>query len=368
MPRLPAGGYQQTPSIFWLIIITWVSRYMDKYLILLSALYKLESIQALETQLLSLFLQSKNSIDILIITQEEYQAELDSRLKKMALPIHYFIVDSRTPLEASSGKLRIFEYANINQYSKVLYLDSSVLPYNQIDQLFDLEIDPSRLYGIEEGWLTHPWWGGDLFDLNTITKTATGFSTSILLFQVNDTMKCLFRDILLQIEDHKTKKQTDYLDKPYIIFDAVRQNKYDNKLLKNLIEEKNIFLRVSRLPMAYNKTVKINEFMKRIYTRVINTATVVQEERLSLNNKLQGRHFCLKELSSGTVGSIEFRDARITVHLGPNSFWGSYAVLNGSTCQVNYGNQEYILRFNSDRSFFVSIRKFDLSINHGFLE
>jgi len=342
---------------------------MDKHLILLSALYKPESIQAVETQLMSLFLQSrKNSMDILIITQADYQIHLDSKLKKLGLPIDYFIVDAKTPFYASSAKLRVFEYANINQYSKILYLDSSVLFYNQMDPIFQLDLDPSKLYGIEEGWLTHPWWGGDLFHANSITKTLTGFSSSILLFQVNENMKKLFGDIIRQIEENKAKKQTDYLDQPYIVFQSVTQKNYDNQLLKKLNEEKNILLRVSRLPMVYNKTIKINEYMKRIYTRVINTAEVVPEDRAVLNVALQGKHYCLQELSTGTMGSIDFRDAGVTVHLGLNSFWGSYTVLNGTICQVNYGNEHYILRFNSDQSFFVSIRKLDLALNHGSLD
>jgi hypothetical protein len=189
-----------------------------------------------------------------------------------------------------------------------------------------------------------------------------------MLFQVNDTIKSLFSDIRKQIKENKTKKQTDYLDQPYIIFQSVSQKKYDNTALKRLNDEKGIFLRVSRLPMVYNKTIKVNEYMKRIYTRVINTAEVVPDDRSLLNNTLQGKKFRLNEIQSDLMGSIDFRDARVTVHLGPNSFWGSYTVLNGSICLVNYGNQDYILRFNSDQSFFVSIRKFDLGLNHGFVE
>ena len=342
---------------------------MDKSLILLSALYKPESIEAVETQVVSLFLEfKKDSVDILIITQVEYQVELESKLKKFGLPIQYFIVDARTPMEASSAKLRVFEYSNINEYSKVLYLDSAVLVYNPIDPIFQVDIEPSKLYAIEEGWVTHPLWGGDLFHPNSITNTMTGFSSTLLLFQVNDTMKQLFADMRRQIEENKTKKQADTLDQPYIIAQAVTQKKYDNQLLKNLNEEKNTFLRVSRLPNVYNKMIKINEYMRRIYTRLINTSQAAEEDRLLLNNILQGKHYCLKELSTGFIGSIDFSHSKVTVHLGPNSFWGSYTVLNDSMCEVNYGNQDYVLRFNADQSFFISIRKFDLAINHGSLE
>lgn len=340
---------------------------MDKHLILLSALYKPEAIQALETQLMALFLQEVKN-DILILTQADYKEDIESRVKHLGLSIQYFILEAKTPLEASAARLRVFEYPKINEYSRVLFLDSGVLLYNPIDPIFTMDLDSSKLYAIEDGWLSHPWWGGELFHPNAIQKDSAGFSTAILLFQVSEEIKTLFRDIISQIHQNKTKKQTDYLDQPYIIFQSVTQKKYDNTALKILNEQKNILLRVSRLPMVYNKTIKINEYMKRIYTRLINTAEIVPEERVTMSSAIQGKEFRLKELSSGTLGSIGFRDARVTVHLGPNSFWGSYHAMNGSTCQVNYGNQDYIVRFSRNQTFFVSIRKFDLGLNHGFLQ
>lgn len=340
---------------------------MGRHLILLSALYKSESIEFIETQLISLFLSnSKNeSTDILIITQEDYKANLDARLNGLGLAIKYFVVSAKTPMEASAAKLRIFEYPEIKNYSKVLYVDSAVIFHNPIDSIFDLASESSKLYAIEEGWVSHPWWGGDLFHQNTIKKDTSAFSMRVLLFQVSDEMKKLFKDIQAQIYSNKATNITDYLDQPFIIYQAITQKKSDTLLLKKYIEDTQALLYIPRLPMVYTKTAKIKEYMNRIYTRIINTSQALEEERHILKTAIRGKQYRLKEQSSNIVGSISFGDPKITVHLGLNSFWDIYTTLNASTCEVKYGNQIHILRFNSDRSFFVSIRRFDLALSYG---
>jgi alpha-N-acetylglucosamine transferase len=342
---------------------------MDKRLILLSALYKKESIQALETQLVSLFLQSSFntvSTDILIITQPDYQAEIESRVRQFNFTIQYFIVEPRTDLEASSAKLRIFECPLIHQYSKVLYLDSYSLIYNSLDSILDLDIEESKLYAIEEGWLTHPWWGGNLFHQSEMIIKMTGFSMNVLLFKVSDDMKILFKNILNLIDVNSNKKQTNYLDQPYIIFQAVSGNKYDNTLLKVHNETNNILTSIPRIPHVYNKTAKIDEYIKDIYTKSWDTNQINQEEGNILKNKIYGKHFRVKELSTGNIGSIDF-NLDIVVHLGPKSYWGKYTAINAKTCNSNYGNQDYLHVFNSDNTFFISIRKSDLAIIYGYL-
>lgn len=340
---------------------------MDKHLILLSALYNHESIQEVERQVVSIFLHDlKDTTDILILTQTEYEKELDTRLNCFGLTIHYLILNVATPFEASIAKLKVFEYPLIHTYKRVIILDSSVLVYNSLSPLLKADLDSSKLYAIEEGWLTHPWWGGDLFHPNAIRKDMTGFSTSILLFHVNDQIKKLFKDILFHAAQNNSRVHTDYLDQPYIIYHSVTYGQYETQFLKRLNEENEIFLRVSRLPMTYTKTIKMNEFMKRIYTRFIKTVMIVPEEKDLVKNVLEGRHYRIKDLSSGILGSIDFLNQKVTIHLGPSSFWGYYDVLNRSTCQANYGHCDHLLLFNTDKTFFISIRKSDLNINYGY--
>lgn len=324
-------------------------------LILLSALHSPESIHFLERQLVSLIFQ-KISADILIITEPKYQAEIDSRISCLDLPIKYFLVEPATDMEASASKLRIFEYPNISTYSKVLYLDSAVL-FNSPENIFDIPID-TKLYVIEEGWLSHPWWGGDLF---TSPKDLPGFSTSVMLFKVCDEIKKLFTDIRGLIEKKNINK-TYYLDQPYIIFQAVTQDMYDSQILKKFNENK-VLLFSPRIPMVY-KTGKMNEYMKEMYRRIISTV-IITEERSILNTAIQGKTFRMKDVSTNTMGCMIFKNLKATIHLGPNSYWGSYNPLSEFACEADYGNQKYILLFNSKKSCFISIRKFDLSLNYG---
>ena len=345
---------------------------MSKNLILLSALHKVESVKAVETVLCSIFVQpnfNKETTDILILTQADFEDNLRNKLKVFGLPIKYFILNVATPLEASSAKLRIFDYKDIDKYIYVLYLDTGALVNRQIDLIFDLDISPSKLYAIEEGWLSHPWWGGDLFGKHYTSnnKNAQGFSTQILLFKVSSEMRKLFSDILGHINSHRGAKMTDYLDQPYIVYNAITQNKVDTTTLKVYNDITKSFFCVPRMPHVYNKTLKINEFMKRIYTTVLNTRLITIGEKASLEQYLVSKRFHMKELATSLISSVDFGEKTASIIIPNNTLWGPYNGVTALICELHYGNQCHVLIFNSEKTFFISIRKYDLAISYGYL-
>jgi hypothetical protein len=342
---------------------------MNKNLILLSSLYKIESVDAVETLMRSIFIQpefNKETTDILIITQANFESKLRSQLDCFDLPIDYFIIEASTPMEASSARLRVFEYKNIHQYSKILYISTSILVNYPISKIFDLEISDSKLYGIEEGWLTHPWWGGNLFSESDIPREPSGFSTSLLLFKTSNTIRKLFSVIIKHIATDKKNKPTEYLDQPYIIYNSIIQKQYDNVLLKAYNEKNTAFFYITMVPNVYNKTIKINEYMKRVYTRILNTVKHDDTEGGNTRSSLVNTRFYLKELSSDMSGSVDFREDRATIIVPNTTFWGPYNGINSSVCELHYGNQCHVLIFNSKKTFFVCIRKYDLLISYGY--
>ena len=342
---------------------------MSKNLILLSALYKIESVNAVETVVSSIFVQpnfNKETTDILVLTQIEFEDNLRKKLKVFGLPIKYFILNIKTPLEASSAKLRIFDYHEIDQYRHVLYLDTGALVNRQLDLIFELDISPSKLYAIQEGWLTHPWWGGELFG-KQVSKNSQGFSTQILLFKVSSDMRKLFSDILTHISAHTGSKMTDYLDQPYIVYNAITQNKADTTTLKVYMDITKAFFCVPRMPNVYNKTLKINEYMKRIYTTILNTRLITIDEKTSLEQYLINKRFHVKELATSLISSVDFGEKTASIIIPNNTLWGPYNGVTALICELHYGNQSYVLIFNNEKTFFLCIRKYDLAISHGYL-
>ena len=342
---------------------------MSKNLILLSALYKIESVKAIETLLCSIFVQpkfNKETTDILVITQVDFEDAVRNKLKVFGLPIKYFILNIKTPLEASSAKLRIFDYKDIDMYRYVLYLDPYSLVNRQIDLIFDLDISPSKLYAIEEGWLSHPWWGGDLFG-KQVNKNAQGFSTQILLFKVSSDMRKLFSDILQHISAHRDSKVTDYLDQPFIVYNAITQNKADITTLKVYTDITKAFFCVPRMPNVYNKTLKVNEYMKRIYTNILNTRLITVDEKVSLEQYLVNKRFHIKELATSLISSVDFGDKNASIIIPNNTLWGPYNGVTALICELHYGNQSHVLIFNDEKSFFILIRKYDIAISYGYL-
>ena len=84
-----------------------------------------------------------------------------------------------------------------------------------------------KLYALKEGVIGHEFWGGKLFDFSKYNKDLPGFSSGILLFKNSDSIKSLFDTI----EEHIPKgPRSTCLDQPFIVYNAISQNKYDNTI------------------------------------------------------------------------------------------------------------------------------------------
>lgn len=87
------------------------------------------------------FTTNKN-FDLLFITQESFVPKIQAMTCIKNFNYNFLILsDIKDPVEASMKKLRVFDYENINQYKKILFLDCDVLPISPIDGLFEKPID-----------------------------------------------------------------------------------------------------------------------------------------------------------------------------------------------------------------------------------
>jgi lipopolysaccharide biosynthesis glycosyltransferase len=175
------------------------------------------------------------------MTSESFKDKINEELKEYNLPIYFYIQDLNTLFEAGCARLHIFYYKNIRMYNKILYLDADILINNDINTIFDLNIDNDKLYALEEGIINHPNWGDQFFDFNEIDPNTVAFTSGILLFNNNNEIKSLFKDIIKHIDTYIYIENNPIpycLDQPFIIYNAVIQNKYNNKLL-NLYAENN---------------------------------------------------------------------------------------------------------------------------------
>jgi lipopolysaccharide biosynthesis glycosyltransferase len=177
--------------------------------------------------------------DILIITSPSFQQSIEWALQCFDLPLHYYLLDLHTLFDAACARLNIFKYENIHKYDTILYLDTDILINSDINTLFNLDISPEKIYVLEEGNIGYDFWGSQFFDFTKFDRNITAFTSGVILFKNSECIKLLFDTIQLHILDHVYDKKgpiTGCLEQPFIVYNAISQNKYDNQVLKNYVE------------------------------------------------------------------------------------------------------------------------------------
>lgn len=165
-------------------------------------------------------LRSKN---LLVICDKSFESEVNEICSKYAfLTCHLLVVDDTlTAEEASTNKLRIFEFKDIFHYSQCIYVDLDCCFLNNLDYLFLKEADPSKLHVFVEfddtnALFTTPWFvcyhkETKQFLLspqqrNYIkTSNKKAFNAGLFLFSINNTMKNHFCHLQSLVSIHSNK-------------------------------------------------------------------------------------------------------------------------------------------------------------------
>ncbi len=147
--------------------------------------------------------------------------------------IKFEINDSYNTIDkACKARLDLFNFSCIDNYEKILYIDTDIIIRNDINKVFDV-CQNHYLYALEEGDIKDDkdYWGKSLFreEINNYSDTSA-FSSGILLFKNCDEIKDLFNKINQDIID----RYHFFNDQPYIIYNAFKYNLYNNKVLKTV--------------------------------------------------------------------------------------------------------------------------------------
>ena len=181
----------------------------------------------------------KETADILIITSQSFKPLIEKELESFDFHIHYYLLDLRKLFEAGCARLNIFKYENIHKYDTIFYLDTDILINSDFNVILNLELSSDKIYTLEEGCIGGRFWGIEFFDFTKHSRDTTAFTSGILFFKNSDCMKSLFDSIQSHIKYYiyKLKKKIPgCLDQPFIVYNAISQNKYDNQLLKTYAE------------------------------------------------------------------------------------------------------------------------------------
>ena len=129
-------------------------------------------------------------------------------------------------------------------------MDTDILINNDINEVFNLEISSDKIYALEEGILNSDYYGSNFFDFSKYDKNQTAFTSGILFFKNSLSIITLFNNINLHIKDNiyiKKNKPTPWLDQPFIVYNAVIENKYDNQILIKYVENNPTFVNPEKI-------------------------------------------------------------------------------------------------------------------------
>jgi lipopolysaccharide biosynthesis glycosyltransferase len=175
--------------------------------------------------------------DILIYTSSEFKVIIENS-QFYSDKIKIFINDNINTVDlACKARLDLFEYDNIDNYDKILYLDTDIIIQKNINCIFDL-IEENKIYAIHDGFIDNDpndYYGGQTLFKNEIDKFTdkSAFNTGVMLFNNCIEIKNLFNIIKNHITLDTSAK---FNDQPYFVYNAKKYNLVNNILLNDYVE------------------------------------------------------------------------------------------------------------------------------------
>jgi hypothetical protein len=315
---------------------------------------------------IKLFGIPNENIHFLAITNNDFIDELNNTFNKLNLNFNIFLIDNNNFEYNLSSRLIIFNYENINNYNKILYIDTDILITNNLNNLFNEPLE-DKLYVLSEGVISDPYHGVEFFDFSKINKLTKGFTSGLLLFNNCITIKNLFINIMENIQNNLKNngiKPIAY-DQSFINYYTIVNNLHNNNLMigyaiNNPIDFNFKLHTISHFPggvgnyeYKYNRMIKYLLYLFDLYPNKSSN------DNYYINKKFNWLHDCIN-----INGYIHFLESSIL-----ETSWGNgvYTILNNFSIKAQWCDDCHILIFNNDRKNFVSIRRKDNYISKGFI-
>jgi len=199
-------------------------KYVDMFLVMLDSLLSFGNLNKTQHEIL---VYTSSKFKEMIEQHPLFSTAQEQTNMVFAINDNYITVDA-----ACKARLDLFDLAQVQSYSKVLYLDTDIIIKGDITGLFDLPLE-DKLYALKEGRIedrnnSH---GLLLFRLAPfrLPRNRSAFTTGILLFNNCARIKELFTEVKKLII--KFPYRFHCADQPYIVYMAFRRQAYDNKLM-----------------------------------------------------------------------------------------------------------------------------------------
>ena len=192
------------------------SKYVEMLFLLLESIY--------------LFGRIDEETDIMIYTSTEFKNIIEQSEYHRS-NIKYRINDEYNNIHlACRARLDLFQLEDIEEYERILYLDTDIIIQGDLKKIFDV-VEDNIIYAMNEGYRidSHPiYWGQDLFiKRGKPIPDILGFSSGVMLFNNCERIRSLFdvikQDMIIEIGS--------FYDQPFIIYHSVNNNLVNVTLL-----------------------------------------------------------------------------------------------------------------------------------------
>lgn len=165
----------------------------------------------LDLSINSVLQHSKVNFDVMIITDEDTKKIIENLpFTKKIKPLFHITDTPKDGVDASQTKTQIYNWANINNYNKILFLDCDIVCVKDINKIFGLEYKPGHIYaakplnldyGAHNGvWHGFPFLGQDIVDEMREAKQMP-FNAGQFAFINTERMKQHFTNINWMMEN-----------------------------------------------------------------------------------------------------------------------------------------------------------------------
>lgn len=336
--------------------------YIKFFIIIMNLIYVCVFLNKDQLELLKLFLFSVllysdiELFDLVVITSVDFLEDINNISKLFNIHLKTMVTNCKTIEDSMMNRYKIFEYLEIDKYSKILYLDLDILMQADLNILFNLEIE-DKIYAVPQNNtnIELPHFGGELFDFTQIDKNIQGINGGVLLFQNTNTMRSLF-NIILNHRDELVSKNISLLimDQSLLNYHCNTKKLFGSNILSKYINLSHPLENpISPLDNAniisnhfYDKG-KLSKF-NRLKYHLLHLLNILKNKEAN-NNSL--KHILLKQYK-WNIGNIIFDHDGIL-----RTTWGigKYKLINDHVGIASWCGIDHTIIFNKLYNNFVSI-------------
>lgn len=237
----------------------------NKNLLYVTVYGKIEYIKLFNLFFMSLALHydGMRGTTLLIMTSVSFEESIRKTISSFSPEIEILIWSTEekpTVREAALARYQIFEFEKIEQFERVLYLDTDVLINGSLSEVFSEALEDGKIHCLAEGSLGDPreFYGRTLFQEAGLEQLLEkkGFTSGAIIFKKQKSISELFHEVC---RFHKTETDKGRIlpcvDQPFLNFIATSSDRIDLKILGKYMRNN---------PTSAAERVCINHFPGRV--------------------------------------------------------------------------------------------------------